>query len=80
MKKLIKEICKREGKKSQVAIGNVREIVKVLATILVEDCFKETQVFQKEWDDYSDKIYNKLEKKQEKEVKKEAKKLLSKLK
>lgn len=30
---LVKEICKREGKKSQVAIGNVREILKCIAEI-----------------------------------------------
>lgn len=26
---LIKEICKREGKRSQVSIGNVREIISI---------------------------------------------------
>ena len=36
MKKLIKEICKREGKKTQTQIGNVREVVSVLSEILVE--------------------------------------------
>ena len=34
---LVKEICKREGKKSQVAIGNVREIVAVIETIMAEE-------------------------------------------
>lgn len=36
MKKLIKEICKREGKKTQTQIGNVREVVSVLSDVLVE--------------------------------------------
>lgn len=36
MRKLIKELCKREGKKSQVQIGNVREILSCLTKILSE--------------------------------------------
>lgn len=35
MKKLIKELCKREGKKSQVKIGDVREIMSKLSDIMV---------------------------------------------
>lgn len=37
MKKLVKEICKREGKKSQTSIGNVREVLKHTLDILSEE-------------------------------------------
>lgn len=37
MKKLIREICKREGKKSQVSIGNVREVLRVLTDVLTDE-------------------------------------------
>ena len=40
---LVKEICKREGKKSQVAIGNVREILKCIAEIEAELLVKHQQ-------------------------------------
>jgi hypothetical protein len=33
---LIKEIAKREGKKSQVTIGNIREIIRIIEDIEVE--------------------------------------------
>lgn len=36
MKKLIKEICRREGGKSEVSIGNVREVLNHLTNILAE--------------------------------------------
>jgi translation initiation factor 2B subunit (eIF-2B alpha/beta/delta family) len=36
MKKLIKEIAKREGKKSQTSIANIRETLKILAEILLD--------------------------------------------
>lgn len=38
---LVKEICRREGKKSQVAIGNVREIISILEDMFQEDIFSE---------------------------------------
>ena len=38
--KLASEIARREGKKSQVAIGNIREILKILETILAEECLE----------------------------------------
>ena len=41
MKRLIKEICVREGKKSQTSIANVRETVSVLMDILAEEEFFE---------------------------------------
>lgn len=34
---LIKEICKREGKKSNVKIGDVREIISILSDIILEE-------------------------------------------
>lgn len=37
MKKLIKELCKKEGNKSQVKIGDVREVMSKLAEILTND-------------------------------------------
>lgn len=37
MNKLIKEICKREAKKSQVSVGNVREVLKHTLDILSEE-------------------------------------------
>ena len=64
MKKLIKEICKREGKKSQVAIGNVREVLNVLSLILAGDALNGSGDLVREWEEYSDKTYLKLEKKQ----------------
>lgn len=64
MKKLIKEICKREGKKSQVEIGNVREVLNVLSLILAEDALNGSGDLLREWEEYSDKTYLKLEKKQ----------------
>lgn len=36
---LIKEISKREGKKAQVSIGNIREIVSILEQMIAEDLF-----------------------------------------
>lgn len=37
LKALASEIAKREGKKSQARIGDIREILGVLADILVEE-------------------------------------------
>ena len=36
LKELYKVIAKREGKKSEVSIGNIREIVGIIADILVK--------------------------------------------
>jgi hypothetical protein len=43
MSKLCSEIAKREGGKSQVAIGDIREIFRCYADLLAED--------SKEWND-----------------------------
>ena len=37
MKAIIKEICKREGLKSQTSIGNVREVTARLVEILADE-------------------------------------------
>lgn len=37
MKKLASEVAKREGKRSQTSIGNVRETLSVLVQLLAED-------------------------------------------
>lgn len=37
MKELIKLIMEREGKKNQASIGDVREILKILAYIMAND-------------------------------------------
>lgn len=37
MKNLIKELCRREGKKSETSISNVRETLRCLADILAEE-------------------------------------------
>ena len=37
MKELLKLITEREGKKSQVSIGDLREILKIIADILAND-------------------------------------------
>ena len=34
---LVKAICKAEGLKSQVSVGNAREILKVLRNLIAED-------------------------------------------
>lgn len=38
LKELTKEICKREGLKKQVEIGNVREILGHLSDLFFEEC------------------------------------------
>lgn len=35
--KLASEVASREGKKSQVGIGNIREIISILSEIMAED-------------------------------------------
>lgn len=50
--KLAAEIAKREGKKSEVAIGNIREVIKVLTDIMAEE-MAETESF-----DHSDTEFN----------------------
>lgn len=37
LRKIASEICKREGKKSQARIGDVREILGILSDIVYED-------------------------------------------
>ena len=37
LRKLVSEISKREGKKSQVSVGDVREIVKLIVEIEAEE-------------------------------------------
>lgn len=37
---LASEICKREGKRSQARIGDVREILKIIASIQAEQMMK----------------------------------------
>lgn len=37
MRKLVSEICQREGKRSQVKVGDVREVLSVLTDILAEE-------------------------------------------
>jgi hypothetical protein len=37
LRQLAQEIAKREGGKSQVKIGDIREVIKILADIIYED-------------------------------------------
>jgi hypothetical protein len=37
LKELASAIAKREGKKSQVKIGDIREILRIIADLMVED-------------------------------------------
>lgn len=37
LNKLASEICKREGKKSQAKVGDVREILKILTQMILKD-------------------------------------------
>lgn len=39
LRKLASEIAKREGKKSEARIGDIREILKVVTEIEAEECF-----------------------------------------
>lgn len=66
MKKLIKEICLREGKRSQTSIANVRETIAVLMDVLAEDSFNTEGLFINEFDDAFAKRRKKLEKKKAK--------------
>ncbi|MFO0452655.1 MAG: hypothetical protein ACK52I_29040 [Pseudomonadota bacterium] len=63
MRKLIKEICKREGKKSQVAIGDVREVLAVMMDIWAEELNSEEDrlSYSKEIQDALNKRLKKLE-------------------
>ena len=38
LRKLASEIAKREGKKHQASIGDIREILKIIAEIEAEEC------------------------------------------
>jgi hypothetical protein len=63
MKKLVKEICTREGKKSQTSIANVRETVSVLMDILAEDNFLDTAEYLSEFNDGLIRKISKIQKK-----------------
>jgi hypothetical protein len=63
MKHLVKEIAKIEGLKSQVKIGNVREINKVTAAIIVASFALKDTTFVDERHAYESKMLNKAMKK-----------------
>jgi len=44
IEKLIRELCKREGKKAQVNIAQMREIVGVLADVIYEAGLEDDQI------------------------------------
>lgn len=63
MKQTIKELCKREGKKSQTAIGNVKETVSKYQDMLAEEIVKrESNVFVTEFLNSLHKKITKLDK------------------
>lgn len=67
MKKIIKEICSREGKKSQTSIANVRETLAVLMDVLAQDLvMSETSELTKEFNNALSKRVEKLENKKAK--------------
>jgi hypothetical protein len=63
MKKLVSEIAKREKKKSQVSIGNIRETISVLMDILAEEEFVEPSPMIDEFNKALDKRVTKIQKK-----------------
>lgn len=66
--KIASMIAKREGKKSQVAIGDIREILKILCTIEAEDIIADPNgdsIFGV-LTNYSESIAEKLRKKKKK--------------
>lgn len=50
LNELVREIAKREGKKSQVQVQDIREILRVLAELIAED--QETLVTLREYAQY----------------------------
>lgn len=66
MRKLVKEIALREGKRSQTSIANIREILKCFADIVAEYKTKEGDEhadLMREWFEYIDKKEIKLKSK-----------------
>ena len=69
MRKLASAVAKREGKRSQTSIGNVRETLKVLIEVLAEDmanCVDVPPALNGEWDKAMHKAILKATKKIEK--------------
>ena len=62
MKKLIKELAKFEGLKSEAKIGNVRELTKVTAAIIAASYALEDSSFYDERHLYEDKMLAKAHK------------------
>lgn len=67
MNRLVKEICKREGKKSQTSIYNVREVLNCFSDILVEEIIAASKNMQS--DDLSADFCKSLSKKVKKALK-----------
>lgn len=65
MKKLVKEICAQEGKKHQASVADVREILKILAHLLLTN-----PALGEEWGQYMHKVMLSIAKKQQKASKK----------
>jgi hypothetical protein len=76
LNQLAKEICKREGKKKQVDIAQVKEVLGVLIEILSESCeigyqqVNFTEKSQKHWQPIYDAIEKQVIKNQKKKAKK----------
>ncbi len=71
LQQLASAIAKREGKKSQSRIGDIREILKILIELDAQDLFESDGKDQSDGPlevlmDYSDKRYLQLEKKKAK--------------
>jgi hypothetical protein len=67
MKKLVKELARREGKKSATSIANIREVLKHFAEIYGEDLIdEENKGLVDEWCEYVLKTRKKIEKKRKK--------------
>lgn len=66
MKKLASAVAKREGKRSQTSIGNVRETLSVLVQVLAEDIASTSDTptpLHSEWNKALEKAITKAKKK-----------------
>jgi hypothetical protein len=62
MKKLIKEVAKFEGLKSEVKIGNIRELLKVVEAIRISDFFVTNSTIGRDYQEWACKMNAKAQK------------------
>lgn len=64
MRKLASAVAKREGKRSQTSIGNIRETLKTLQQVLAEDKLSDLSTpLNSEWNKSYEKVFAKAAKK-----------------